>query len=135
MAAAIVVAVVAAAGLGAFLFVSENVSASSTTQSYSGPPPVRVSIYDGASNVSDPPGYAPDNITVVIGVNNTVTWENDDPAAHTVTSTAAPPGESFNSGNMAPGTEFTHTFAEAGTYQYHCQYHGWMTGMVVVKAS
>jgi len=97
---------------------------------------VKVSIPSGAGNPSGAPGYAPAKLTLVLGVNSTVTWTNDDSAAHTVTSTSVPTGAaSFDSGNMAPGAAFTYTFTVAGTYQYHCNYHNWMTATVtVVKA-
>ncbi len=86
-------------------------------------------------------GYSPTVITVVIGVNNTVTWTNDDAGvAHTVTSSAGDPA-SFSSGCIGSGCSpatpqtFTYTFTVAGTYYYHCTYHGWMEGEVVVEGS
>ncbi len=94
---------------------------------------VKVSIPSGAGNPANPPGYSPDKITLVIGVNNTVTWSNDDAAAHTVTSSSVPSGaSSFDSGNLSPGATFSYTFTVAGTYQYKCNYHSWMTGTVTV---
>ena len=75
--------------------------------------------------------YQPPTVTVVIGVNNTVTWVNDDQAIHTVTATDS----SFDSGNILPGGTFTHTFTTPGTYDYLCIYHHWMQGRVVVKQS
>jgi plastocyanin len=94
---------------------------------------VKVSMPSGAGNPSGAPGYAPAKITLVLGVNSTVTWTNDDSAAHTVTSTSVPTGAaSFDSGNMSPGAAFTYTFTVAGTYQYHCSYHNWMTATVTV---
>jgi len=74
-------------------------------------------------------------MTVVIGVNNSVTWTNDDSAAHTVTSTSAPAGTCLDSGNMGSGASYTYTFTVPGTYKYDCSYHSWMTGTAVVKAS
>lgn len=77
--------------------------------------------------------FSPVNIKVVIGVNNTVTWINQDGVPHTVTSSSVPSGASmFNSGNMNPGATFTMTFTVAGTYGYYCQYHNWMKGTVTV---
>jgi plastocyanin len=79
--------------------------------------------------------FSPENVTLVIGVNNTVTWTNDDNAAHTVTSTSVPSGASgFNSNNLNPGAEFTYTFTVPGTYTYHCSYHPWMKGTIIVKS-
>jgi plastocyanin len=96
---------------------------------------IQVSIYSGAASSSDPPGYTPDSTTLVIGVNNTVTWTNNDSVHHTVTSTSAPSGGSFNSGNMNPSATNTRTFPFAGTYNYDCTYHSWMIGTIMVKAS
>jgi len=69
-------------------------------------------------------------VTVVIGVNNTVTWVNNDSAPHTVTADDG----SFDSGNIAPAGTFTFTFTRPGTYEYYCAYHNWMLGTVIVKA-
>lgn len=72
--------------------------------------------------------FHPDSITVVIGVNNTVTWTNNDTTSHTVTSD----NSLFGSGTLAPGDTYTHTFDQAGTYGYHCAIHTYMTGTVHV---
>jgi len=100
-----------------------------TFQSHSPPPTVEsvhVSIVSGASSYVT--GYDPDNITVVIGVNNTVVWTNNDNEPHTVTASDG----SFDSGNMNPGGTFTYTFTRPGTYSYICTYHPWMRGFVTV---
>jgi plastocyanin len=95
---------------------------------------LQIAIISGASNPSNAPGYSPDKVTLVIGVNNTVTWTNDDTAAHTVTTSSAPTGGSFNSGNMNQGATYTCTFTTPGTYQYYCKYHSWMTGTILVES-
>jgi plastocyanin len=82
----------------------------------------------GSSNTLN---FSPASITVVIGVNNTVTWMNKDQSIHTVTAT----DKSFDSGNILGGASFTYTFKTAGTYTYVCIYHGWMKGTVVVKSA
>ena len=88
--------------------------------------PVQILKNSGVDTTS--PGYSPATIHLVIGVNNTVTWTNYDVSAHTVTST----NNMFDSGNINSGESYTHTFTAAGTYQYYCIYHPWMTGTVVV---
>jgi predicted secreted protein with PEFG-CTERM motif len=72
--------------------------------------------------------------TVTIGVGETVTWSNDDTAAHTVTGGNAADGPSgvFDSSLFMAGTEFSHTFDEAGTFEYFCMVHPWMVGNVIV---
>lgn len=132
-----VVAVVVVAGAFVFL-ASANTGAPNAgvcASSSTGGQPVPVSIYSGSSNSANPPGYTPDSMTLVIGANNTVTWTNNDSVHHTVTTTSAPSGGSFDSGNMNAGATCTHTFTIPGTYQYDCTYHTWMTGTIVVKAS
>lgn len=98
---------------------------------------VAVSIPQGAGDPTGAPGYSPDTITIVIGVNNTVEWtDNDNTAPHTVTSVSVPSGaSSFNSGSISKGGTYSYTFTVAGTYDYNCIYHSWMTGTIVVKAA
>lgn len=128
----------AAVGMIGYLVVLPNAAytgASSTpghTTNSSVIPMVKVSMLNGAgSNASIAKSYAPDPATVVIGVNNTVTWVNNDSSPHTVTANDG----SFNSGNVAPGGVFTYTFTTPGTYEYHCIYHPWMIGTITVKAA
>ena len=75
--------------------------------------------------------------TVTIGVGETVTWENTDNAAHTATGGNPSDGPSgvFDSSLMMVGASFSHTFEEAGTYDYHCMVHPWMQGFVIVGGS
>ena len=70
--------------------------------------------------------------TVNVNVGDTVTWTNQDSAAHTVTSDTACV---FGSGQLAQGQSFSHTFTQAGTFTYHCSIHPTMTGSVVVAAA
>ena len=72
--------------------------------------------------------FHPDTITVVIGVNNTVIWTNNDATSHTVMSDSS----LFGSGILTPHATYTFTFDQAGTYGYHCSIHPSMTGAVHV---
>jgi len=71
---------------------------------------------------------------VTIGVGESVTWHNDSTAAHTVTSGNPENGPDglFDSSLLLGGDTFSHTFTEAGEYQYFCSIHPWMTGTVIV---
>ena len=74
---------------------------------------------------------------VTIDVGTTVTWSNDDIAAHTVTSgnkDDGPDGVFGSSLFMAVAT-FEHTFDVAGEYPYFCMVHPWMEGVVIVGAA
>ena len=73
--------------------------------------------------------YIPAGVSVAPG--STVTWSNDDTAAHTVTSSPESPME-FNSGLFMPGETYDVTFDDPGEYPYLCIVHPWMTGVVVV---
>jgi len=75
--------------------------------------------------------YSPQAATVVLGLNNTVTWVSHSIAYDSVTDRAG----DFGSGPIAPGQSFTHTFAKAGVYSYYCIYHPWMTGTITVVAA
>ncbi len=90
-----------------------------------------VTIPLGSGTNTSSPGYSPSTITVVIGVNNTVIWVNTDTVPHTVTSDSS---NVFDSGNMNANQTFTYTLNTAGKYAYHCTYHSWMHGTVIVKA-
>jgi len=77
--------------------------------------------------------FIPAEVTISVG--GTVTWTNDDTAAHTVTSGTATDGPDgiFDSSIFMAGKTFEHTFDEAGEYDYFCIVHPWMTGKVVVE--
>jgi plastocyanin len=92
---------------------------------------VSVSIVEDSSSLTTD-AYAPNPIQVSVG--GSVTWTNDDSLPHTVTSgeNATPNGE-FDSGIMAPGATFEHTFTEAGDYPYFCLLHPNQVGTVSVS--
>jgi len=88
---------------------------------------------------SSTPGCEPDCFIpspVVITVGGTVTWENTDTAAHTSSSgtPAGGPDGVFDSSLIMTGASFSHTFDSAGTFDYFCMVHPWMTGIVTVSA-
>ncbi len=91
----------------------------------------RVGIVPGAAQNQSSPGYSPDVITVVIGVNSTVTWTNNDAQPHTVTGVNG----TFDSGNMDTGQSFSYNFTRPGVYDYTCTYHPWMHGRVIVESA
>jgi plastocyanin len=70
-------------------------------------------------------GFSP--ATLAIRPGTTVTWKNMSSAPHTVTSDD---GQTFDSGNIAPGGNFTFKFTVAGSYAYHCNIHPYMRATV-----
>ncbi len=100
------------------------------------PSAVDVSVSKGSSS----PGCETNNEcfepgTVTVSVGGTVTWTNNDAAAHTVTSGSASDGPdgTFDSSIFMSKKTFEHTFDKAGTYDYFCVVHPWMTGKVTVE--
>ncbi|OGY21952.1 MAG: hypothetical protein A2126_01530 [Candidatus Woykebacteria bacterium GWB1_45_5] len=71
--------------------------------------------------------FKPSEITVKAGTE--VTWMNNDSVTHTVTSDT----NAFESGELAAGETYKHTFEEIGTFAYHCTPHSSMTGKVTVQ--
>lgn len=95
-----------------------------------------VSISDG----SGVPGCEETNECFVpyelkVSVGTEVTWDNQDVAAHTVTSGTASGGPDgiFDSSIFMSGSSFSHKFDAAGEYNYFCMVHPWMKGIVIVE--
>jgi plastocyanin len=71
--------------------------------------------------------FSPTRITVKAGTH--ITWTNHDQTAHTATAN----DNSFDTGTIAPKASRTVDFKRPGVYKYHCAFHAFMTGTVVVK--
>lgn len=109
---AVLSVVVLGVGTGALLF-----------RASSGPAYVSVSITNYSFN--------PSNVTVNVGT--TVRWTNFDSVGHTITFSGhdgmGSGMDSVLTGHMG---SFSMAFTEPGVYQYHCDPHPDMTGVVVV---
>ncbi len=76
--------------------------------------------------------YLPYEAFVAVGA--TVTWSNDDVAVHTVTSGKKITHDNlFDSNAILYSETFENTFSDAGTFDYFCLVHPWMTGIVHVS--
>jgi len=74
--------------------------------------------------------FHPDSIAVPAGA--TVTWVNCEDVGqepHTTTSD----NTVWNSPDLNPGQRFSHTFATAGAFPYHCTPHPFMLGKIIVQ--
>jgi plastocyanin len=116
---------IANASLGLFSLFSENIVATYISR-----------IPPGAAFEANLFHYYPEDIAVPAGT--TVAWFNDDPGQlHTVTSGTpddeANSGRVFNSGGIPYGSFFQYTFDEAGTFDYYCAIHPWITGTATVS--
>ena len=77
--------------------------------------------------------FSPYEVTIDVG--DTVTWSNDDSAAHTVTSGTPVDGPdgNFDSSLLMAGSTFSVTFDESGEYPYFCMVHPWQIGWIIVE--
>ena len=84
---------------------------------------------DGATVMIDQSRFGTPELRVAVGT--TVTFVNNDPFAHTVTS-RDDSAVQFDSGEFADGETFEVTFDEAGEFAYFCQIHPTMRAVVIV---
>ena len=86
-----------------------------------------VAILDG--NQASDFVFSPSSLSVLTG--DTVTWTNNGtaPEGHDVT------GDGLASGNLQEGQSYSNTFTSAGTFNYICSLHPFMTGSVTVAAT
>ncbi len=70
--------------------------------------------------------------TITVNAGTTITWTNNDNVLHTVTNDTGS-SEVFDSGSMSQGSHFSHTFSTVGTFHYHCTFHTFMLGTVIVQ--
>ena len=140
----IAVLVVLAGGAGVYaLTASSSDSKSSDTSSASSEMNMDKKVADTDKSADNPESavatnavsiegfaYTPANITVKKGT--TVTWTNNDTAAHTVTSNDDSTAGGLDSKGLEKGETYSATFNTVGTFTYHCTFHSNMTGSVTV---
>src|SRR5881628_4029503 len=68
------------------------------------------------------PIYQFSPVTLTVSVGATVTWQNGDGGAHTVTN-ATGSADTYDL-NLPAGGTASHLFNTAGTYNYYCKNHG-----------
>jgi plastocyanin len=84
---------------------------------------------------------------ILVGVNDTIIWTNNDTEPHTVTSgtggglnsflsnSKGKPDGLFDTGLFSPGSITSIKFNQSGTYHYFCTIHPWMEGIVRVQGN
>ena len=76
---------------------------------------------------------------MIIGVNNTIEFINQDTVTHNVDFATVPTGSNatvgYTSPNMKGGQTWYVTLTTPGTYTYACDYHSWMRATIVVLAA
>jgi plastocyanin len=71
--------------------------------------------------------FSPPTVTVTKG--GAITWTNSDAAAHTVTAA----DRSFDTHTINHAKSHTLVFKSSGTFKYHCDFHPFMKGIVIVR--
>lgn len=66
---------------------------------------------------------------LIVSPGTTVTWTNNDNEPHTVTAD----NDSWDSGNIPPGSTYSKTFSKLGAYLYTCDAEPYMKGKVIVQ--
>lgn len=72
--------------------------------------------------------YSPAELTVKVG--ESVTFTNQDPTPHTAT---AKDRDVLQTGTLDQGESVTITFDKPGTYEYFCEFHPDMKGVIIVE--
>ena len=83
---------------------------------------------------NNPQGQQVQN-TTTINVGDTVHWQVDQGTQTTTSDTSSQ--ETWDSGSLAQGSTFDHTFNTAGTFTYHCTFHSsiGMVGTIIVGSA
>lgn len=80
--------------------------------------------------------FDPYNLTVQVGVNNTIYFVNEDlnySLGHVIESTSWPTNGQVFAFPILPGQVYNITLTTPGTYTYNCEWHPvWMTGTITV---
>ena len=74
-------------------------------------------------------GFAFAPATLAVSVGSEVTWRNDDGAPHGLAFARGGPADDL----LLPGQRFSRSFDRAGTFDYICPIHPYMTGSVTVR--
>ena len=96
----------------------------------------KVTIPAGSVNQDSGKNYEPQYLVVVLGVNNTVMWVNEDRVANYISADSMDDPLFWNATNpgeaLLPGKAFNFTFTKAGEFGYHGHVLPWMKGRVLV---
>ena len=98
--------------------------------------PMSVSIENAIGSSTpgcEPDCFIPNKATIAVG--GTVSFVNSDSAPHTSTSGSPSDGPDgvWDSSLVMPGSSYDTTISSAGSYDYFCMVHPWMTGTIIAK--
>jgi hypothetical protein len=118
----VVLTVAAALALGLYLYGGLG----GTSLPPETPEKTLVRIVPGSFSSAQRDNFVPKLVRVVVGVNSTVVWVNEDTEWHDVR------GSGFQSPRLEPGQRYSFTFTAPGEYRYTCTPHPWMSGVIIV---
>jgi len=128
----IIIAAVAVVGLAAFLLLKDkpanNAPEEATNTGISEEPGQPAEARGDKLVFIDNYAYSPQEIIISIG--ETVTWTNNSQVRHDITSDT---GNELGSKLLSQGDSYSHTFNEAGEYDYHCTPHPFMKAKIIVQ--
>ena len=114
------------AGCSSGSYGTSSTPTSPSVPSSNGGPTATVAIPSGAQALgTNAFGANPQTVTA----GTTVMWTNTDSVPHTTTSDSG----AWNSGTMAPGSNFSVLLSTTGTFRYHCSIHPGMMGTITVQ--
>lgn len=95
-----------------------------------------IKIIPGSASEEQQDNFVPKLVNIQLGIDNHVTWINDDDVAHTVTpdhrAEDSYSGEFGSTGVIMPGESYEFLFTEDNEIAYHCEPHPWMTGTLEI---
>jgi len=107
--------------------VAPEVKTPTTKPEITTPPAVPTAPAESAKQSVTIQGFAFNPSALTVSVGTTVSWTNEDSAPHGIKSA------NFNSSILGQGQTFEYKFETAGTYDYSCSIHPYMTGQIIVK--
>ena len=90
-----------------------------------------ITIPKGSASPENQLSPIPKEITVVLGINNTVIWVNEDDVKHSFWSDKDST-ESWWTGVIMQGTDMYRIFNQTGVFEYQGKPQSWLTGKVIV---
>ena len=72
--------------------------------------------------------FSPSDLTIAAG--DTVTWINNDRAAHSAWEDGS---DAFDTGLIRPGASSRLVFPNSGTFSYRCRPHGNMSAFIIIE--
>ena len=95
-----------------------------------------IKIIVGSALPDQADNFVPKLVNIQLGIDNRVTWINDDDTPHTVTPDHAYAegysGQFGSDGVLKAGETYEFLFTEEAEIEYHCQPHPWMKGKLVI---